>query len=672
MSTPNNNNKRSISSPTIMTAAAAASAAAKSNTTIIIINRRRRRRPLFFVSSRRNKPHAQLSALLEKKGRRRRPLEWANNRQKSLRRRRRQCAAVLSCLMSVVVVVFCHVIESPRRTGLFVVVAVLPTILSTTVPFVLVSALPSSAHSLSSSSTTVVPTTSTTAATTTTTTTKKKKKSTHNDNNTTTTTTKTSTKNKLLSPPVTKKRKKTGVVQIVETEVYDGTTWRSDEKRKWTCPTTGQVVATPHDTNVPTKTTTTAKTTAPPKWTTVWKIVTGPSRDAHGWEYNAPNPAVMTRRRTWLRTYSWYDEEEEEEPIEAASDDQTKRAPKKQKALAQKKKKISDQQQIVVPPKWIQAIKDDWNFKGFGWTFYKSLVFTKSVGLAIRLPITFNFDTFERNPGFPAISAALCVYYPASIILFWNCSLRKEFLQWAGGRVTQVTAGLLALLAWTLIRGLWVAMAAILYPFTRQWLVPERPVWIDGLLLGSSAAGPHYHRTVDERLGCSLSWRVSAARGYEFRWSAWHFWAPTAVSLWEDSVWGRWLCRRQPKAPAWMRRHAAACGLSTGAPIPDPPYCSSSVIWTMSGYYPLSRQRRQSMREFWKRVVAWRRTGEEDEEEDLEDTIEEYEDEQNGVVNEIAKEKIKLESNSNKKDNMETAAGASKKIEGSGTKTTAS
>lgn len=293
-----------------------------------------------------------------------------------------------------------------------------------------------------------------------------------------------------------------------------------------------------------------------------WKIVTGgTARDAYGWEYTLRLPPV--RRRVWLRTVQPY----------------SKKKKKKSRATSVQQQA---QQRRVRPrrklPAWAKAVKDDFNFKGFGWIIYQSFIFAESFGVALSLPLTFNFDTWERHPALPSISSSACVFNPGTAILFLNASLRVEWIKWVAARLFTYAALSLWLVLGTFFRGLLLAFSAALYPFTRRLYDPpwtRVAAWPD-----NQADGPTYSRTTEERLGVSVSWRVSVASGYEFRISYWHFYAPTVNSLWDANP-----LKRQLQLPAWFARHSAALGMSTSAPMPDPPYVSCTGLLSLSGFY---------------------------------------------------------------------------------------
>ena len=363
------------------------------------------------------------------------------------------------------------------------------------------------------------------------------------------------------------------VLQITETEMWDGGKWKSGESR-WT----QQIENDPsnigsaasikhgHPCASPDK-------QEPPEGYTFegeWKIVTGgSSRDSYGWEYTVAHPFPV-RQRVWLRNLV------QEEP-----------KPKKE-ILKIRKKSVKKRKRLKMP-RWIQAISDDFNFKGFGLSFYKSLVFPQSFGVAFRIPLTYNFGRWETMRGLPSLSSSIGLYFPGTAMISISTSVRLEALKWASARVTEVTFYLLLALIWTFVRGIVLAASAIAYPITRQLYQPPIPMTSPWAM----RSAPSYSRIVEERLGCSVSWRVSRSKGYEFRVSYWHYYAQTLTSLWPVVQGVASLLQRQEKAgmPEWWARRSSAVGLSTSGPIPDPPFVTSSLAMALSGYYFRPAQR---------------------------------------------------------------------------------
>lgn len=357
-------------------------------------------------------------------------------------------------------------------------------------------------------------------------------------------------------------------IKIVETEIWDGSKW---QPAQWMDSLGEKAVSSPDDTPLPAKAS---------KWTSGWKIVVGESKD--GWKYTWKRPHQGIRERIWLRTY--------EMKTKNTHAKRTKHS--NENALTSSLE--TEEDSLVVRegpyfemPQWMQAVRDDFNFKGFGWTFYKSLLRTSSAGVAFRFPITFNFDTFDRNPQLPSCSGSIAMYNnPWCLGLFLSVSFRLEFLQWFTRRLVEQMVAAVLWVFWILfVRNLGMCFSLLSYPVTHEWkhfaVVPE---YVSYMWTRGGVEKPHYKRTVEERLGLSASWRVTQGKGFEFRRSCWHSVAPTLTSLWEESFVGKlFLGNMEP--PAWLLRHSATFGLSTATPTPNEPYFSSNIILSLSGYY---------------------------------------------------------------------------------------
>eukprot|EP00977_Amphora_coffeiformis_P014411 scaffold4019_cov143-Amphora_coffeaeformis.AAC.3 len=360
------------------------------------------------------------------------------------------------------------------------------------------------------------------------------------------------------------------VLQITETEMWDGGKWKSGGDSRWTQRTDndpsnigsaanvkdGQPCASPDKQEPP----------EGYRFDGEWKIVTGgSSRDSYGWEYTVAHPFPV-RQRVWLRNLV------QEEP-----------KPKKEILKIRKKTDAVKKRKRLKMPRWMRAISDDFNFKGFGLSLYKSLVFPESFGMAFRIPLTYNFNRWETMRGLPSVSSSIGLYFPGTAMISISTSVRLEALKWVSARVSETTFYLLLALIWTFVRGMVLAASAVAYPITRQLYQPPIPMkspW-------AMPSTPSYSRIVEERVGCSFSWRVSRSRGYHFRVSYWHYYAPTLASFWPVMEGLASFLQRQEKAtmPEWWARRKAAIGLSTSGPIPDPPFVTSSLAMSLSGYY---------------------------------------------------------------------------------------
>lgn len=347
------------------------------------------------------------------------------------------------------------------------------------------------------------------------------------------------------------------VIQITETELWDGKKWKSGESR-WTDTQSQKPCASPDKHQPP----------ANRHYDGDWKIVTGGTgRDVYGWEYTVAYPYPM-RQRVWLRNLAPAKEVIKIRRKVSLATPALKRRPRKW-------------------PRWMRAIRDDFNFKGFGLSLYKSLVFPTSFGISFRLPLTYNFGRWETNPGLPSVSTAIGLYFPGMAMISISTSVRIEWLKYILGRMVEISCYLVLVVVWTLLQGLVLASSAVLFPVTRILLQPPFPMtspWARPVV-------PTYSRKVQERLGCSVSWRFSLSSGYEFRVSYWHYYAYSLTAMWPTVQRILELVKNEPEMPEWWARHTAAFGVSTSSPLPYAPYVTSSLCMSLDALqlYPAQK-----------------------------------------------------------------------------------
>ena len=197
----------------------------------------------------------------------------------------------------------------------------------------------------------------------------------------------------------------------------------------------------------------------------------------------------------------------------------------------------------------VHGMQDDWNFKGFGWSFYKSAIFKKSCGVAFRIPLTSNFDIWERHPEWPSLSMSVAIYYPLTAGIFVSGSVNAAWAKWA---LHQAAMVIRHVIAWTMLlvaRGLFLAGAALAFPITQQWYTPETATILANNLLPplqqtleKHGRKPNFNTGIQERIGIGHSWRVSSKRGYEYRCTYWHMFLPTIITYLQviDPIWQSW------------------------------------------------------------------------------------------------------------------------------------
>lgn len=367
-----------------------------------------------------------------------------------------------------------------------------------------------------------------------------------------------------LPPPAPRlqKQKQDIVVQIYETEVWNGNSWVASETSRWTTIENKKCVPPP-------------SMEAPSRyeWSDGWKIVTT-NRDAMGWEYVWHKSQRPCKRRTWLRTAK---------PLETIT---TTRPPRKQRRS----------KQLVI----LRDLKNDFNFKGFGWTLYKSLLFKESCGVAIRLPLSTNFDWCDRHPAWPSIATSVALFYPCQAVVFCNMSINIEWLKWRFALVVMRLQQVLGTTAW--LTALLVTLPLwLVFPVYKKFLFSHKPA-ID------PPPPPQYSLELQERLGMSVSWRVSTKRGYEYRVSYWYVCLPTLLYcgrlvMHPFKILTKLMAKKKDKVSFknsplsnWLRQHTGSCGISTGGPTPDFPHFSLSALMSLSGFYYGKKQPQQQTR----------------------------------------------------------------------------
>jgi hypothetical protein len=392
----------------------------------------------------------------------------------------------------------------------------------------------------------------------------------------------------------------------------------------------------------------------------------------------------------------------------------------------------------------LRSIQEQYNFKGFGWSFNKSLIFLHSIGATLRIPLSANFDSYEQYRAAPFISTGIYFGYPWAVATMLNASLPIEALRWLiAGILYKIQWGL-AVVSASIRLCIEVVLYVILWPW-RVWstllkamtrvlessrVIPRQeqqqqkqhdvdPTNTAELIVNDTDGGtivsiethielntnnnnnnsslnneveedddsvtvvsvidsprggggggesgrrrntssdgvtsekimvpfflrkehrtilghevPPYHRsttieyssTIQERLGVSMSWRMSRNRGYEYRCNFFFSCMPTrsfwkqleeerkrrldsllvrrkkekvsamippfdVVTTTDDKIGttnldsSRYIQNIRSILPSFLTEHYSAVGLSTGWPLPMEPYYALSLVLSMSGFY---------------------------------------------------------------------------------------
>ncbi len=325
------------------------------------------------------------------------------------------------------------------------------------------------------------------------------------------------------------------VLKIIETEVWDtdSRSWKAlSGEQRWSNER-GQVSSAPSDAQPPFNC----------DFDGEWKIVISGS-DALGWEYTFQYLQAPNRKRVWLRS------------LKARPHTKLAPAPKRRNGIISKA---------------LAEMRDGYNFKGFSLKLYKSLLSLQGLGLGVSIPMTMNFDLWDRNPWLPSISSTLGLYYPLTLTAALSASIHVAWLKWFLKTIILFLPQLLILLFHKFaLQAMWVAATAALMPLgLRMPPIPQTPI--------VTISNPKYQSGISERVGCSLSYRWSKRRGIEWRFNYWHSYLPTFTVY--RKLFGM-------DAPSdWWDKHFGSLGLSSGYPLPLPPHYSCSLCLGLSGLY---------------------------------------------------------------------------------------
>lgn len=319
----------------------------------------------------------------------------------------------------------------------------------------------------------------------------------------------------------------TDVLKIIETEAWDAdsNSWKAvNGEHRWSNEQ-GEVSPAPTDAQ------------PPPNWDFdgEWNIVVSGS-DALGWEYTFQFLQPPKRKRVWLRGL---------------------------KAKPLSLEISSPRRPTGVLSRTLASIKDSYNFKGFSVRIYKSLLSLEGCGLGVSIPLTMNFDLWDRNPWLPSISSTVGFYFPLTLTGAVSASIHVAWLNWYLETVLFFIPRLLTVLFYKfVIPAVWAAATAVLLPLGLGMPpIPELP--------RMDIPRPNNQSGTSERVGCSLSYRWSKRRGIEWRFNYWHSYLRTLMAA----------------RSAWWDKHAGSLGLSTGYPLPLPPHYSCALCLGLNGLY---------------------------------------------------------------------------------------
>lgn len=364
------------------------------------------------------------------------------------------------------------------------------------------------------------------------------------------------------------------LLRVVETEVWgDHNDWRG-AKPRWTLLETGRSCVAPPQMEPPNP--------ERQEFDGDWKIVTTRGRsDRMGWEYSDTG---TLRKRIWLRTIV---PKKKKRVVVIAPEEETT----KQKSISAKKRRRSS--------RLSKFFSNEFHFKGLAFSFYKSIIFLSSFGVAMRLPLLSNFDWWDRRPYLPSVTTAVSLYHPFMAVYYISLSIHMETMQYLLMNILfYLRLACMTVLLYT--RHLFLQWPTYLFYqllLRRNNNNNKSPPQSPKLPIQPKIQQPNYSLVMQQRIGCTISWRVSQARpgSVEFRFSQWMEYLPTLLHLLKQQQ-ELWKINNPNMTPQslllrWIQKHSGALGCVVGRPIPDHPKFSFSGVLSLSGFYFFRRRK---------------------------------------------------------------------------------
>jgi hypothetical protein len=189
---------------------------------------------------------------------------------------------------------------------------------------------------------------------------------------------------------------------------------------------------------------------------------TSGERDGFGWEYYVGRyDGLQRRRRRWVRSLLRVQHG-------AAAATRLSNSSKKKQTKINNQKQQQQQVKKNNNNSILRSIQEQYNFKGFGWSINKSLIFLHSIGATLRIPLSANFDSYEQYRAAPFISTGIYFGYPWAVATMLNASLPIEALRWfIAGMLYKIQWGMAVMSAITRLC-IEVVLYVILWPW-RVW-----------------------------------------------------------------------------------------------------------------------------------------------------------------------------------------------------------
>jgi hypothetical protein len=288
---------------------------------------------------------------------------------------------------------------------------------------------------------------------------------------------------------------------------------------------------------------------------------------------DASSAAASKTKRTPLRNGDW----------KFVLDDDTKVALKKKQTQQQKSLVSTITKKQNPMETLLKQLMDDWNWKGYGISLYKSILTLKQCGIAFRIPLINNWDWWDSNPALPSLTLMICMYYPLNISWCVTSSMNVVVLKcWLAQGLLLLRAGVWKFLhhVWS---ALWTILSVLLYPVQQKWR--PAPLELDrrssDALTRCKERLPAYKSDIQERLGVSYWCRWRPVLGIDTRVSMWHLYMPT-LEVYSQLLTGS----REKLFGQWWKSHFASFGLDSGLTS-----LSEIAVLSLSGLRPFKKKK---------------------------------------------------------------------------------
>lgn len=236
-------------------------------------------------------------------------------------------------------------------------------------------------------------------------------------------------------------------------------------------------------------------------------------------------------------------------------------------------------------------IRDDFNYKGFGISLYKSLLYLRGAGFSVMLPLLNHFDWWDSRPALPSLNLVMAFYlFPFRLSVCLSSSMPVEGLRIGVYKILLMMYEFVAVVLHHMLSGLWTMWSLLAYPWTQTW--SGLPV-SGGQEAAKTArqtrqeANAVFNANVMERVGCTYWWRWGPLVGMDTRISYWHLYMPRLAPVLEQLQ--RMLGGRDDttasSATEWRRSSlmGSCIGLDTAVPNANPPNFFFTSVFSMSG-----------------------------------------------------------------------------------------